>query len=327
MQTQYWQVDPLQPETDIIGQAARLLNEGELVAFPTETVYGLGALASLPHAVEKIFTAKQRPASNPLLVHVCSREQVRNLVGEPSADALLLMESFWPGPLSIILPAGPRVADIVRGGKAGVGLRMPDHPVALALIAKAGPIAAPSANLSGRPSPLTAQHVRQDLDGRIAAVLDAGPTGLGVESTLIDLSTPEYTILRPGGLAVESLEQALKCRLTIQQAGSDSLPHYRTTSTVILCQDRQHLLKELKQPEAGTAVVVYQGHQTAGLAQPIKVFILDLEGDRSNLYTILREAEAQGVERLLFAPLPQLTGGKAAAIIDRIKKAAHPGSL
>ncbi len=323
MQTRYWQVDPNNPETDIIRKAARLLIEGELVAFPTETVYGLGALASISHAVEKIFAAKERPANKPLLVHVSDREQARNLVGEPSADAILLMESFWPGPLSIILPAGPLIPDIVRGGKAGVGLRMPAHPVALALIAEAGPIAAPSANLSGRPSPLTANHVRQDLDGRIAAVLDAGPTGLGIESTVIDLSTPEYVVLRPGGIPIEALENILQRRLTTIKPENDIFPHYRTTSTVILCQDRQQFLEELRRPESGTAVVIYPDHQTADSGEKIQVFILDLEGDRSNLYSILREAEAQGVKRLVFAPLPQVSGGKMNAIIDRVKKAAH----
>ena len=203
MITEYWKVDPENPEINIITRAAELIRDLQLVAFPTETVYGLGALASSSEAVAKIFEAKGRPAENPLLVHVSKIEQVKELALQIPETASLLMDKFYLGP-SIILPSRNEVPAIVRGGKSSVGLRMPSHPVARALIDQTGPIAAPSANLSGRPSPLTAEHVKADLDGKIAAVLDAGRTGIGLESTIIDLSQDKYKVLRLGGLPLEN---------------------------------------------------------------------------------------------------------------------------
>ena len=184
MKTMRWRIDSQRPDQGLIAQAAALLKSGQLVAFPTETVYGLGADAYNPEAVKKVFEVKGRPPQSPLLVHVSNLEQVYGLTAEISPLARLLMDRFWPGPLAFILPASARVPAVVLGGKKSVGLRMPSHPVALALIEQAGPIAAPSANLSGRPSPVSAEHVMDDLDGRIAAILDAGSTGFGLESTI-----------------------------------------------------------------------------------------------------------------------------------------------
>ena len=190
----------------IIQQAATLLGQNELVAFPTETVYGLGGNAFSEEAVARIFTAKGRPEDNPLIVHICQKTDLRKVASSwpPLADAL--MNRFWPGPLTLILPRHPNIAPRVSAGLETVAVRMPDHPVALRLLQAVGlPIAAPSANRSGRPSPTRAEHVVEDLDGVIAAVLDAGSTREGVESTVLDLSGSVPRILRPGSITREML--------------------------------------------------------------------------------------------------------------------------
>lgn len=204
-------VDPLAPETEAIDAAARLLREGGMVAFPTETVYGLGADAGNPSAVRRIFEAKGRPSDNPLIVHISGLDQLDALTLPCGETARRLMDRFWPGPLTLVLPARPgAVSPEVTAGLDTVAVRMPDHPVALALIAAAGcPVAAPSANRSGRPSPTAARHVLDDLDGRIDAVVDGGSAGVGVESTVVEVG-PDGTvrILRPGGITAEALREA-----------------------------------------------------------------------------------------------------------------------
>ncbi len=182
-----------------------------MVAFPTETVYGLGGNAKSDEAVEKIFTAKGRPSDNPLIIHIAEESQLEEFVEEIPDKALTLMNHFWPGPLTIIF----NYKKGTLSGKATAGLetvavRMPDHPVALAIIKKAGlPIAAPSANRSGRPSPTSALHVKEDLDGRIAGIVDGGVTGVGVESTVIDCTSEIPVILRPGGVTKEQLQEVV----------------------------------------------------------------------------------------------------------------------
>jgi L-threonylcarbamoyladenylate synthase len=190
--------------------AAELLNKGGLVAFPTETVYGLGGNALDPEASKKIYAAKGRPSDNPLIVHVADVADVEPLVEEIPEGAKRLMEAFWPGPLTIILKASSRIPRETTGGLDTVALRMPDHPVALAMIRAAKlPIAAPSANTSGRPSPTKAEHVAQDLDGRIELILDGGEVGIGVESTIVDMTGPIPMILRPGYITKTMLEEVL----------------------------------------------------------------------------------------------------------------------
>ncbi|MCK9905342.1 L-threonylcarbamoyladenylate synthase, partial [Frankia sp. Cpl3] len=175
-----------------------------------ETVYGLGANALSDQAVEKIYLAKGRPSDNPLIVHIAELAQLHTVARELSKEAKALIDAFWPGPLTLILPKTGNVADLVTAGLDTVGVRMPDHPIARALISQAGlPIAAPSANLSGRPSPTTAEHVRSDLDGRIPSILDGGSTGVGVESTVIDMTVKPPMILRPGGVTVEQIEAVI----------------------------------------------------------------------------------------------------------------------
>jgi len=321
--TEYIKIDCNNPEPELIQQAASLIRRGELVAFPTETVYGLGASAFVPEAVEKIFIAKSRPAGNPLLLHVSNREHLSALVSDISLDALLLMETFWPGPLSIILPALPGVPRVITGGQPGVGLRMPDHPIALALIEAAGPIAAPSANLSGRPSPLTAADVAADLDGRIAAVVDGGSTGLGVESTVIDLSGPHYRLIRLGGVPVERLQDILQCNIELIENENTRLPHYQTQSKVILCENEEDFIEKLAyyRGQGGKAAVVNNSSCGIRTTGDIGHYYLELDSG-SSLYSILRKAEQDGIEILLFAPLT-VTDGLGAAVVDRIRRSAR----
>ena len=191
-------------------EAAALLRAGETVAFPTETVYGLGANALDAQAVDKIFAAKGRPSDNPLIVHIAHRGDVDKLAREIPPLAVRCMDHFWPGPLTLILPCTSEVPGNVTAGLETVGIRMPDHDTALGLIDLAGvPLAAPSANSSGRPSPTTAAHVAEDLAGRIAGIVDGGPAGVGVESTVLDVTGEVPMILRPGGVTREMLEAVL----------------------------------------------------------------------------------------------------------------------
>lgn len=260
-----------------------------------------------------------------MLVHLSALKQMEVLASEIPREALLLTDAFWPGPLSIILPARPEVPQAVTGGFPGVGLRMPDHPVALALIEAAGPIAAPSANRSSRPSPLTAEHVQADLNGRIAAVLDGGPTGVGVESTIIDLCQRPYRIIRIGGVNIASLEDILQQTVVLAENENTRLPHYQTGSRVVYCDHEEDLIDKLDYYRSlgqRTAVV---NNRWTGLRTTDDVghYDLTLDAGGSNLYAILRKAEEDGMKILLFAPLAAEADGMAAAVIDRIKKSAQ----
>lgn len=190
--------------------AGKIIAQGGLVAFPTETVYGLGADAKNENAVRGIFCAKERPADNPLIVHIADRADLSNLVQNMPKTAEKLMELFWPGPLTMIFQRAECIPDIVTAGLDTVAVRMPDDPTALELICAAGvPIAAPSANRSGRPSPTSAKYVMEDLNGRIDAVLDGGDCAVGVESTVLDMSGEIPTLLRPGAVTLEQLKEVL----------------------------------------------------------------------------------------------------------------------
>ena len=208
IQTKIIKVNEKNPEKDLISLGANVINEGGLVAFPTETVYGLGANGLNEEAVKKIFIAKGRPQDNPLILHVSSIEQVESLVEFIPAEARILMEKFWPGPLTMLFKRSSLVPDIITAGLDTVAIRMPNHSIALELIKKSGvPIAAPSANTSGKPSPTLAAHVMEDLNGKIDMIIDGGSTGIGVESTVLDLSVHDPMILRPGGITLEELRK------------------------------------------------------------------------------------------------------------------------
>lgn len=225
-QTRIHPINPVEPEAADIAQAAHLLRQGQLVAFPTETVYGLGADALNPEAVQQIFVAKGRPLSDPLIVHIADESMLEHLVTHVPTEAWQLARAFWPGPLTLILSAAPPIPKVVTAGLANVAIRMPRHPVALALIRATGsPIAAPSANRFMHVSPTTAQHVYTDLHGRIPLILDGGPCVVGVESTVLDLCSQPPTILRPGGVSLEALRAILPdVQHSVAQRASHS-PH------------------------------------------------------------------------------------------------------
>ena len=195
---------------EVFRKASDILNSGGLVAFPTETVYGLGGDALNPKASEKIYSAKGRPSDNPLIVHIADTASVWELAAEVSTQAQMLMEAFWPGPLTIIFKKKDIVPHETTGGLETVAIRMPSHPAAMKLIKDSGVyIAAPSANLSGRPSPTTAAHVEEDLSGRIDMILDGGPVGIGIESTIVDVTGDRPTILRPGYISADMIKNIL----------------------------------------------------------------------------------------------------------------------
>ncbi len=210
METKIYKMGNRATEGAMIGEAARVIREGGLAAFPTETVYGLGADALNPEAARKIYAAKGRPSDNPLIVHIADMEHLSEIAKDVPDQAKKLAEAFWPGPLTMIVNKNEKVPDETTGGMQTVAVRMPNHPVALELIRKSGClIAAPSANTSGRPSPTLAEHVAEDLDGKVPVILDAGEVGIGIESTIIDLTEAIPMILRPGYVTKRMLEEVI----------------------------------------------------------------------------------------------------------------------
>jgi L-threonylcarbamoyladenylate synthase len=220
--TRQWNIHELaaSAKDEAYARAAAVLREGGTVAFPTETVYGLGADARDSDAVARIFEAKGRPSDNPLIVHIADRAQLADIVLPSGPIERALMDACWPGPLTIVMPARPgAVSPRVTAGLDTVAVRMPDHPVALRLIAEAGcPVAAPSANRSGRPSPTTAEHVREDLDGLIDGLIDGGPAEVGLESTVVEVDGEIVRVLRPGGVTVEELRAASGCEVVLDES-------------------------------------------------------------------------------------------------------------
>jgi len=353
--TKRMKVSPACPGPEIIAGAAAVLLNGGLVAFPTETVYGLGANALDPRAVSRIFEAKGRPADNPLIVHVAAPEDTRALVaGSLPGAAERLMEAFWPGPLTLVLPAAAWVPPQVTAGLSTVALRMPGHPVALALIRAAGvPVAAPSANTSGRPSPTMADHVMDDLRGRIEIVLDGGPCGLGLESTVLDLTGETPVILRPGGVTPRDITRLLgrvevdpaadgpAASLPPPAAGADNADgprspgmkytHYAPRAPLFLFEGRPELV-------AAKILAAARDHAAAGR----RVGILTCAGRddyrqagemvlaagrreepasvAAGLYAALRKFDESGVDVILAEGLDG--GGVALAVRNRLRRAA-----
>lgn len=241
-------IDPITPDTTIIERAAALLRAGGLVAFPTETVYGLGANALDAAAVDRIYAAKGRPAYNPLIVHVANREGALDVVSEWTPLAEELARVFWPGPLTLVLPKRPNVPDSVTAGLASVAVRVPAHAVAHALLTACGiPIAAPSANRSMMLSPTTGRHVAKSLGDAVDLILDAGPTSVGIESTVIDLTTSTPTLLRPGTIPVSAIEAVTGAMSAAPAPGAEvarSSPgmmdrHYAPRARLVLVSTRE----------------------------------------------------------------------------------------
>jgi L-threonylcarbamoyladenylate synthase len=306
-----------------VAQAAEMLRGGLLVAFPTETVYGLGADATDARAVAEIYRAKGRPRFNPLIAHVASLNAARR-EGGFDARAERLAEAFWPGPLTLVLPlaTGASVCDLARAGLASLGLRIPAHPIALDLLAAAGrPIAAPSANRSGHVSPANADHVLADLDGRIDAVLDGGACSVGVESTIVALLDGPPRLLRPGGISRAALEEVLGMALAGAGEGGD-----RPLAPGLLASHyapRGVLRLDAEQVRMGEAGLDFGG-RFAGAAAV--VFDLSPRGDlaeaAANLFSFLRALDDGGAMNIAVAPIPLDDLGEA--INDRLRRAAAP---
>ncbi len=325
-------------KSDQLEYAANLLLKGECVAFPTETVYGLGANAMDPHAVAKIFAAKQRPADNPLIVHIHHQDQLKDLVIDYNQEVEQLMEAFWPGPLSFILPRSPNVPKIVTGGLDSVAIRMPQHQLALDLLKMTNlPIAAPSANISGRPSPTRAQHVYEDLQGRIPAVLDGGATGWGVESTVIDCTRRPFKILRPGSVTLEQIRKILPIEVdsSIYQESLDHSPspgmkyqHYTPKASVILVVGDnitakiKQLSQDLPYLNKNLGVMATSENKDCYGTMTILDFgpRADQKTNASRLYHLLRTADHLGLDVVFVEGFSEADMGMA--IMNRLRKAA-----
>ena len=321
-------VDPAHPDPAAIAEAASCLRSGGLVAFPTETVYGLGAHALDAAAVQRIFTAKERPANDPLIVHVARIEQVHAVATRVSEDAMRLAAQFWPGPLTLVLPRTPAVPDVVTAGLDTVGVRVPSHPVARALLAAAGvPVAAPSANLFSRPSPTRAAHVLDDLDGRVDLVLDGGVTHLGIESTVLDLSGEFPTVLRPGGVSVEALRQVLATVRTRDRAQGLDDPAAMRAPGMLSKHYSPRAPLTLYEGEPQRALARLQADAAAARASGRIVGVLDFGSEPDltrvavELYDALRAQDALGAELILVRGCAA-TPGLGVAIQDRLRRAA-----
>jgi len=319
--------------------AVELLRAGELVAFPTETVYGLGADASNPAAVAKIFAAKGRPADHPLIVHLAGHDAVDHWADQVPAVAWELMETFWPGPLTLILKKQAWVPDAVTGGQDTVGLRVPGHPVALELLrrfaAVAGEhagIAAPSANRFGRISPTTAAHVQEELGDRVSLILDGGPCTVGIESTIVDCSGDEPVVLRPGHISPAHLEAVFGRRLPILTAAgaprvSGSLAaHYapQTPMRLIASERLLDFLNAQRHKGDRCGVIAHSQPPQAGMPHLWKLLAADPVGYAHGLYAALREMDHAGVALIVVEALPETP--EWVAVTDRLRRAVTGSS-
>ncbi|MGE5370494.1 MAG: L-threonylcarbamoyladenylate synthase [Solirubrobacterales bacterium] len=321
MNTLYLKADPEHPDPEIMDQAASFLAAGELVAFPTETVYGLGARADIEAAVERIFAAKERPPENPLIIHVNGWAMARSYLADYPPEVEKLVEAFWPGPLTIVARAARHVPAAVRAGGPNVGVRMPSHPVALALIEHAGVgVAAPSANLSGRPSPTSPTHVRQDLDGRIAVILDGGTTGFGIESTVLDVTEKPFRVLRSGAISLEQLDAVLPRFFSTEILRQP--PQYQPQAVVYVFDHPKLLLPVLDEAvQTGKRIgVAFFSDFTLPVPAALEIRCSGLEDYAARLFEILRAADEQNLDQL-FLEIPEPTG-LGRAIADRVLKAA-----
>lgn len=349
--TKVWRVDAENPDPNALREAAEVLRRGGLVAFPTETVYGLGALIYLRDAVRRIFEVKGRPPDNPLIVHVASLDQLHEVASVVPERALKLVEVFWPGPLTIVLPKKENVPAEVTAGLPKVAVRMPAHAVALALIREVGaPIAAPSANLSGRPSPTTAEHVLKDLGGKVEGVLDAGETLYGVESTIVDLTVSPPVLLRPGAMPIEKVEEVLGEKVVIPNfarglgeaeqalAPGTKYRHYapRATLLVVETDDYSHLQKlaeaarKVATAEAakGLKVCVLCTEETLPLYAGLEATVaLKCLGSRRNIFSVarnlfkmLRSLDDEGFDFAVAEGFEER--GLGLAIMNRLRKAS-----
>lgn len=322
----------LSDTTENIELAAKLIAEGKLVAFPTETVYGLGADALNAEAVGKVYAAKGRPSDNPMIVHIASKADFARLTPYITEDMEKLMEAFWPGPLTMVVPRKPLIPDTTTGGLDTVGIRMPDHLVALELISKSGcPIAAPSANLSGKPSPTTAQHVVDDLDGRVDAILCSDDCQVGIESTVIDMTGERPMILRPGVITKKDFEEVLgKVVLmdpTLNQRPEDrgdaefapkspgmKYKHYAPNAPMLVFEG---------DPDEVRATIIEEKILRESRGEKVAAMLFDETDERAaaqKFFAQLREADKANVDVILAAAMPE--EGIGFSVMNRMLKSA-----
>lgn len=342
MKTKIVTIDPDHLDEALLKQAGQVIRKGGLVAFPTETVYGLGGDALNPESSRKIYEAKGRPSDNPLIVHICCWEDLKQIVSRIPEQAKEAARAFWPGPLTMILPKSGRVPAETTGGLETVAVRMPSHETARKLIGYAGGyVAAPSANVSGRPSPTLARYVIEDMDGRIDMIVDGGEVGIGLESTILDLTVSPPQILRPGYVTLEMLERVLgrvDTDTTILSANSTQAPkapgmkyrHYAPKGELTIVEGGVGVVKDfinkrtLQDKEQGEKTgVIASDEQIDGYKADCVKCVGSREDEVSigrKLYTILREFDDEGVTRIYSEAFP--SDGYGQAIMNRLLKAA-----
>ena len=320
-----------------IALAARLLQRGELVALPTETVYGIAADACNGAAVRKIFAAKGRPQDNPLIVHICGMQMLRGIVAEVPPRARKLAAAFWPGPLTMVMPRGEEVSDVTCAGLDTVGVRMPSHPVVQAVIRASGvAFAAPSANLSGKPSPTNAQDTLADMDGRLPLILDGGESAVGVESTVVSVTGEHPVLLRPGYITKEQMEAVLGEEVQVSPAILEKLKegevarspgmkykHYAPKAQVTILQGDFAAYRQYVAQHAGPGVwaLCFDG-EGAQLPVPYIEYGRDHDGaaQAHHLFAALRELDRNGAQ-IVYARCPE-QDGVSMAVYNRLIRAA-----
>ena len=342
MDTVYLSAEKQEEYEECVSKAGICLKEGGLVAFPTETVYGLGADALNEKAAEKIYAAKGRPSDNPLIVHIAQLQDLEYIVEEIPKKVKILAEKFWPGPLTMIMKKKERVPKSTTGGLETVAVRMPDHPLALAIIKEAGGyVAAPSANTSGRPSPTLARHVLEDMNGRIDMIVDGGELSIGIESTIIDMSVEPPMILRPGYITEEMLEECIGDVLTdpallfLPEEKTPKAPgmkyrHYAPKGEMKIIEGaKEDVIATIEnfvsnELEKGKKVGIIATDETKALySQGIVRSIGSRSDDRTiarNLYAVLREFDEMGADCIYSESFA--TGSMGEAIMNRLLKAA-----
>lgn len=324
--------EPLDPEN--LKDAVVMLRSGGLVAFPTETVYGLGADALNEKAIQKVFEAKGRPSDNPLIVHVASLEIAWHFTTEISEKGLQLAKRFWPGPLTLVTKRRTIVPNIVTGGLDTVAIRIPNHPVTLELLKRfEGGIVGPSANISGRPSPTSAEHVFNDLNGKIDIIIDAGPTTIGLESTVIDVTVDPPVILRIGGLSREDIEKEIgkTCQTSDQEllrrSPGTRHRHYAPKARVFLIQknDKEAFVKQLSNMrDDGKIIGAITYSEILNSIEATKYHIIlssSTENYARNLFSALRELDGLDVDCIIVESVEEK--GIGVAVMDRLVKASQ----
>jgi L-threonylcarbamoyladenylate synthase len=341
MKTRIIKIDGNHIKDEDLKLPAKVLQEGGLVAFPTETVYGIGANALNSHAIEKIYQAKGRPSDNPLIIHISSKAAVNQYVKEVPDIAIKLMDQFWPGPLTLILKKNDIIPDAITGGLDTVAIRMPSDKIANALIRLSNlPIAAPSANISGKPSPTLAKHVIEDLNGRVDVIIDGGQSPIGLESTVVDLSAGQPIILRPGGITQTMLEEVVGSVLVDQTIMNDSkaVPkapgmkyrHYAPNGQLYIIRgNEKDVIKEINwqvkdKEEQGYKVAVITTRESRQLYNCKYIQIIGANNNQNeiaaNLFKILREMDEQKVDYIYSEEFSKSDIGLAT--MNRLLKAA-----